>query len=327
MNPSREPCPLTGIDFQNNFDFYGERFRITSTFCTVIGVLLSPLVVASNGLVLLSILRSPTLRTPSNILICLLALADFLVGTIFLPLQVSWMLNYNLNNSCVFYGLMVSSGWFSCSASFLCMVAVSGERYLALFLHLRYKSIVTVRKLVIIGIIAWLICALISAIFLLSYVIPAICLTMVFLIPGLGFITFVYYRIFKLVRRHQFQIRQQGETGDQAAESARQRKLAVMMAYVIGVSLVCYGPIGYASLMAVIRGLTVGTTEGFYLTLSLYAFSSLCNPLIYCWKNREIRQAVLTILRCTFGCCVMPRKLSLCKDKHNKKEHENQGKE
>lgn len=305
MNSSREPCPLTGEDFHKNFDFYSERFHITSSFCTVVGVVLSPFIVISNGLVLLSILRNTTLRrVPSNILICLLSFADFLVGGVFLPLQIAWMLSFDLNNSCLYYGLTVSSGWFSCSASFLCMVAVSGERYLALFLHLKYTSIVTVKRLVVIAIIIWFLSAMISTIFLLSYVITAIYITMAFLMPSLGFIMFTYYRIFKLVRYHQNQIQSQQVQGEADVENARQRKLAIMMSYVIGVSLICYGPIGYASLMAVIKGLTVETTEGFYLTLTLYAFSSLCNPLIYCWKNREIRQAVLLMLRSTCWCCV-----------------------
>ncbi|XP_031559220.1 melanocyte-stimulating hormone receptor-like [Actinia tenebrosa] len=308
MNSSREPCPLTGEDFHKHFDFYSERFYITSTFCAVVGVVLSPLIVISNGLVLLSILQNITLRrVPSNILICLLSFADFLVGGVFLPLQVAWMLSFDLNNSCLYYGLMVSSGWFSCSASFLCMVAVSGERYLALFLHLKYKSIVTARRLVIIAIIIWFLSAMISTIFLLSYVITAIYITMAFLMPSLGFIMFTYYRIFKLVRYHQKQIHSH-QIQETDVESAKQRKLAIMMAYVIGVSLICYGPIGYASLMAVIKGLTVETTEGFYLTLSLYTFSSLCNPLIYCRKNREIRQAVLSILPGTCWCRVRPGK-------------------
>ena len=286
-------------------DFYNER--LGTTICSVLGIVLSPLIVFSNGLVLVSVLRTPALRIPTNILICLLALSDLLVGLIFLPLQTGWLLNFHLYKSCYFYMVMIASGWTFCFTSFLSVVAVSCERYVALFQPLKYASLVTITRVQIIAIVIWSISILMSLIVFLSYQRIATVFTVLFAILGLALIVFIYYRIVKLVRQHRFQIRSQQPHNDvitaTATERAHQRKLATTMGYAIGIFLVCYAPIVSSMIITIVQGTTYGTANRNYLTLTVYTFSCLCNPIIYCGRTGEIKTAVsstITALKALF---------------------------
>ena len=85
------------------------------------------------------------------------------------------------------------------------------------------------------------------------------------------------------------------------ANAARLRKTAVATFYVYLVFLVCYLPTLCAG-VASIHGenpLVLLLSEFSYTFV--YLNSSL-NPLIYCWKMRNIRQAVKNILESIFPC-------------------------
>lgn len=279
-----------------------ETAKIT---CSVLGIILSPLISCSNGLVLVSILRSPRLRVPSNILICLLAFSDFLVGSIFLPVQTGWLLNDNLHESCAFFMLKMVSGWLFIVASFLSVVAVSCERFLALFKPLKYPNLVTISRVGIVGCVIWSISILLLVIYLLSSKRIASGIAIVLAILGILVIFYVYYRIFKLVRKHHGQIRTQQEVSNaidgNTAERAHQRKLAVTMGYAIGVFLVCYAPSVANLLESAVSKESRSDSLLVFTTLTVYAFSSLCNPLIYCGRTGEIRVAVMTTLKAIKG--------------------------
>lgn len=291
---SLQTCPYMSERNQDNVDFYGERFRILTLIITVLAGFLSPTIVIGNGLVIIALLRKRWLRTPTNILICVLATADFFIGFLFLPMFLGWILNYSLHKSCVFKGLLFCVGWIGCGASFLGMVAVSLERYMALFLHLKYNSLVTPRKVTFIGIVAWLVPITVAALFMASYFKEALLITVSCLIPGLIVIIVVYYKIFRLVKRHQNQI--QAQSVGTTNNTARQRKLAITMAYVVGVSLLCYLPIFFTGIVAFALNFTVQTKEALGFSNFLFTISSFCNPVIYCRKNIEIRNAVLSCI-------------------------------
>jgi hypothetical protein len=225
-----------------------------------------------------------------------LSLADFLVGFLFLPTFAAWAMEHNPNYSCVLVEMKLFAGWVFCSASFLIMVAVSCERYLALFYSLKYPSIVTTKRLVFVVVSIWTLSFVICS-FGFDNITKTIRHAITIIVIAIGLLTIfgTYTRIFKLVRRHHHQINAQ-QIGD--TNNARQRKLAVTMAYVIGVSLICYLPIAIVFADIVIRGGFTSQNTGFFVMSELlFSTSSLWNPLIYCLKNEEIRGAVLQLLR------------------------------
>ena len=110
----------------------------------------------------------------------------------------------------------------------------------------------------------------------------------------------VYGRIYFTVQRHakQMQAQQiQVAQNSQMESAARQRKSAVSTFYVYLVFLVCSLP-EYCALVAnLISGPSTALRGVLLYTLTLLLLNASLNPVIYCWKMRHIRHAVIDILR------------------------------
>ena len=121
--------------------------------------------------------------------------------------------------------------------SFLGVVTLTVDRFLAIHLHLRYQELVTTKRGVAVEISAWVLSASISFISLYSFeissIISAIIVAVCIIITGL-----LYCKIYAAVRHHTIQIHalqvrqaaqyQNGET----ANAARLRKTALATFYV-----------------------------------------------------------------------------------------------
>jgi len=116
--------------------------------------------------------------------------------------------------------------------------------------------------------------------------------------------TFFNYKIYLAVRRHtnqiqalQLQIQEEQGHGENAANSASLQKSALGAFYVYVLFLPCYLPNICSYIFITIYG--SGTTiKGFFVcTLTLVFSNSSLNPLIYCWKMRHVRHAIMEILR------------------------------
>ena len=112
--------------------------------------------------------------------------------------------------------------------------------------------------------------------------------------------TVIYCRIYFIVRRHRNQMRalvlQQLAQNGEMENAARLGKSAISAFYVYLVFLVCYLP-EYCRLVAHICGTPI-ILQGFQLyTFTLMFINSSLNPVIYCWKMRHIRHAIMDILR------------------------------
>ena len=115
----------------------------------VVNSLGAVLAVIANGLVIVAIFKTTSIRTPSNILICCLALTDLLSGLIsqlaFVMDKVA-RLKDNADFFCVAALTTFVSGYILSGVSFLTLTAISTERLLALKLHLRYHQFVTIPR-------------------------------------------------------------------------------------------------------------------------------------------------------------------------------------
>lgn len=293
MNRTEASCMYKGNNFQNNVNFYSPSFQILSFLICLLGGITAPIIVAGNGHVVIALLRKPSLRTPTNILICSLALSDWFTGLCFIPCFIVYVSSSEHFHSCFFIAILFALGWLGCGASFLGMVGVSVERYLALFLHLKYDSFMTVQKSVIFDAISWLIPISVASLYLAGYFVISLIITIAFIIPGLVAIAVIYLKIFFLVKRHRKQIQAQDGHSPQAE---KQRKLAMTIGMIVGVSFLCYLPIFIASIVAFIVNFTPLAKELLGFCSFLFTVSSFCNPFIYCHRNQEIRNAVLSCL-------------------------------
>lgn len=285
---------------------------VPATALCVVSIISSLVAVTANGLVLWAIKKTPSLHTPSSALIFVLATSDFAVGAFVQPLVVIKLIALLTNNfpvffisGIMFYPLAVAFSF----VSFVTITAISVERYLALALHLRYAEIVTVSRVITcIGPV----CALLLTLTILSFWLwtkkwfeittIGICL---FLGAACTFaIPFSYYKIFAILRRHKKRIHDETSIatrvhGLSQINVSKYRKSVLTVLYVVGSSILTYLPCGISAVI-VWRLNTEFSRVMFQIFGAIILLNSSINPLVYCWKVKEIRRFVASKLRCLY---------------------------
>ena len=198
---------------------------------------------------------------------------------------------------------IINSSFFS-YASFFGVVGLTVDRFLAIHLHLRYQELVTHKRVVAAVISAWVFSAFLAI--PAEKWIPEEASSWYVVIEAVFIITsgVLYCKIYATVRRlknqiHALEAEQPAQNGE-IANAARLRKTSVATFYVYAAFLACYLPLSCVyPLYYVNSGKMLKLLLSYTLTL-VYLNSSL-NPLIYCWKMKHIRPAVLETLRNTFS--------------------------
>ena len=193
-------------------------------------------------------------------------------------------------------------------ASFFGVIALSADRFLAIHLFLRYKEIVTYKRVVAVVMSGWMFCLFVSLIRLwipvnIMYVMFAI-IVAACIIGG----TFFTVKIYLAARGHINQVQalqvQHPSQNGEMINVARVRKFAITAIYIYLVLLVCYLPsmcqLLYAGTLT--SGSVTNTVKVISrCTLTLVFLNSTLNPLIYCWNMRNIRKTVVNILRSVYA--------------------------
>ena len=201
-------------------------------------------------------------------------------------------------------------------ASILGVLALNVDRFLAVYLHLRYQEIVTPKRVVSILILIWVISTTVPLFWITdeSDVFFSTSLN-VFLTTSLITIAFLQCKMYSIVRRHRFQIHAQqvqgsGQTEDETRATFERQKPSVRGAfYIYVILLICYLPKIFAEFA--VTGMKSKDRILQILqqsTVTLVFVNSCLNPLIYCWKLRHIRRTIRMILRNIFlrGTVVQP---------------------
>lgn len=175
------------------------------------------------------------------------------------------------------------------------MTAISVDRFLALHYHMRYPDVMTVHRAMYTIVGLWLLNFLVSLLVFLK--VAAYYLAIAISIPIYLIISsFSYIKIYKILCRHQLQIvAQQRAMGSlnnenntlQSAKSAKNTFL-----YYIAMIL-CYTPLFIA--MTILFFFPNHWTVDWNLTDTATFMNSSMNPLLYCWRLRELRRAIVKI--------------------------------
>ena len=111
----------------------------------------------------------------------------------------------------------------------------------------------------------------------------------------------VYIRIYQTVRRHKNHI-QSMQIRDEA-QSEEIKNLTVLIKSTVGifyvylVFLICYLPLFICMAVIQFYGSSIVLKKLFLFLLTLVFLNSSLNPVIYCWKMRHVRHAIIDILR------------------------------
>ena len=256
-----------------------------------------------NILTIQAIRKTSSLPKPLKTLLLSLAVSDLGVGLLAQPLYIATMVN---RAHYTFITFLVIKLIFTV-ASFFTVVAISVDRFLAIYLHLRYQELVTHKRVVAVVILIWTFSILLSPLLFYKYLNlhKPVCVVRVVIFGFCFIITGIFYsRMYVTARHHanQMQVLQMQVAQHSQMESAvRKRKSAISMFHVYFVLLVCYLP-HYCFLVARLiqspQSTALRVTGRFSKTL-VFLNSSL-NPVIYGWKMKHIRHAMIDTLRNLF---------------------------
>ena len=263
-----------------------------------------------NILTIHAIRKTLSLPNPLKALLLILAVSDLAVGLVVQPFYIAIMVRLIKNQS----PSSSINSWYSFFTnifswtSFFGVVAISVDRLLAIQLHLRYQALVTPKRIVAVVISIWVFSVILSFILAFSLIpINEITLVVLAVVMGLCFIctAIIYCKIYITVRRHTHQINvlqvpQQETRNGELANEVRQRKSAVGTFFIYLVFLICYLPEYCRLLLKILLHdpFNIRMFNQFYFfSWTLLFLNSSLNPLVYCWKMRNIRRTIINILR------------------------------
>ena len=281
-----------------------DHLRYTYISNCILNSLLSHPAIMLNIVTIHAIRKTSSLPKTLKTLLLSLAVSDIGVGCIVQPFYISLLIKNLLDKipSCNTYNMFgITLGLFSI-ASFLGVVAVSVDRFLAVHLHLRYQELVTHKRVIAVVILIWLLSVFLTSLILW---VPFLVHSIFLIIFGLSFFlvtTTVYVKIYQTVRHHKKQIQslqrvQQVEHIGEMSNMVSVLKSAVGIFYMYLVFVACYLPY-LVCLVVADTTVTSNSIKSLYLfSYTILFLNSSLNPVIYCWKLRHIRHTIMDIMR------------------------------
>ncbi|XP_078342586.1 trace amine-associated receptor 9-like [Oculina patagonica] len=271
-------------------------------FFSALNIFLSITAAVGNALILVALKNVSSIHPPTKLFFRCLAVTDLCVGLIVQPLYATRIMSrvIEMNVNVLYYVLNVwrASGFTLCGVSALTSTAISLDRLLALLLGLRYRHTVTLRRVRVVITCFWLIAASCGLLRVWRKDI-AIEATSVVLILCLLTSIFCYTRIHIKLRHQQAQVQNNVSHGQQNGRGiplniARYKKTVSSIMWVQLAFVACYVP------RIIVAVFFANATEHFVAwkaSTTLVLFNSSLNPILYCWKNREVKQAVKGTIR------------------------------
>ena len=278
------------------------------TFISALNAFLSITAFLGNALILVTLRQESSLHPPTKLLLSNLATTDLCVGVIVQPLAATLLLtvvneHWNICRHVLMAAVITSS--VSCAVSLWTLNAISLDRLLALLLGLRYRQVVTLKRVYLVIITFWIMSTVPASAITFFWNSP-IWLWFGIIVVSLGLMisTFSYTKIFITLRHHQHQIQGHIQQPNQTNQLniGRYRKAMSTALWLQFTLAVCYLP--YVMLVSWITRTELSSTVSIALSYSLtlvYLNSSL-NPILYCWKLDGVRQAVRDIIRPALCC-------------------------
>jgi len=268
-----------------------------------LNVALSITATLGNALIFAALHKESSLNPPSKLFLRCLAFSDLCVGLVVQPLAVVSLLAafYHRWKFCRVAELL----WYSFSIvmadfSLATLSAISVDRLLALSLVVRYKKVVTVKRA------RWFL-----AMFLLlsfgNYVTQYVLNFFAFLVYSaymwmslLITSIYCYARIYLALRNHiqAHVIPQSQPNGISPLNLSRYKKTVSTALCLFAALIICYLPFGLVLFVeTMLSQITEPVVITVYFGITLVYLNSTLNPLLYCWKIREVRHVVMKILR------------------------------
>ena len=262
----------------------------------VINILLAVTAFVGNLLILVALGKNCPLHPPSKLLLRSLTASDLCVGILAEPTFIAYWLSVVKKkiNFCLFaHRTIYVTGNMLCAVSILTTTTIAVERLLAFTLGLRYGQVVTLKRTSVLLMVYWVFSITGSTLhfvnYLLSlwygYIITSLCLAISI---------YSYAKIWFTLRKNcQNRIRDHVQPSDAYQLNITRYRKAVHSALLLQVTLViCYLPYIIVAFFTTALGVSPAIYLVRQVTISLIFLNSSLNPVLYCWKIKEVRNSV-----------------------------------
>jgi len=299
-------------------DMYANLLRQTEIALFFISIALSPVTIIGNLMVEISMYKFRNLRTVTNMFIGSLAMADFLLGLITLPMYALFYIDSEFARYKQLCLLKYSTVLLSMSGSLYSLVAIAVDRYIAILRPLKYPVIMTRHKAKIIISAIWVYHVILGVIPSMGWnnydkyngevcdffrILPLI--YTIVSCPGTIIVSLIvcmyfYMKIFT-VAAHQLKkknLRHQSSSQQQFrkdARSARAMGMILFFFFIFWTPFMVTGPLKYLDIPANLSEMI----KNFGMTIAMS--NSAINPIMYCWLRNDFRDAFKRIL---CSCCL-----------------------
>ena len=278
------------------------------TFISVFNTFMSVTAFLGNAGILIALHKESSLHPPSKLLLRSLATTDLFVGLIAEPLFVANCIskaNEQWNRMFRYASAVgLATGYIFCGVSALTLIAISVDRLLALLLGLRYRQVVTLKRTYVFVIAIWVVCTVSSAMSFWNRLIALLCFIIVTSLC-LVISIFSYTKIFRTLRHHQNEVQDHVQQANQTNQlNIARYKKAVSTAIWLQLTLVaCYLHCNLVVVLTSYSGVSSSLCNAWIYTSTLVFLNSSLNPILYCWKIEEVRQAVKNTIRQVLCLC------------------------
>ena len=261
-----------------------------------------------NTLILVALHKETSLHPPSKLLFRNLSATDLCVGIIVEPLCVTYLilaLKERWTICRYAFAIFHIAGLILCGVSLFTLTAISVDRLLSLLLGLRYRQVVTLKRIYLIVPVCWVLAALGSTMLFWNQLIT---LWYVYIGTSLCLVTSVvcYTKIFLSLRHNQVQAQSHVNHGQPSQivslNRARYRKTVTSALWMQLALVVCYLPL---AILEVFHPQNTAERTPYFIVAERYLgtlvfLNSSLNPILYCLKIREVRQAAKNVIRGLF---------------------------
>ena len=288
-------------------------------FIAALHIFLSITATLNNALILFALRNVSSIHPPTKLLFRCLAVTDLCVGLISQPLFIYYIITIDLDigdYTLDLWHLVVFFFAMLLVVSTLTSAAISVDRLLALLLGLRYRHVVTLCRVRVLVACFWFIAVLNASLacvasiqFRFKVLLASWYAFLALIIVSIVISTLSYAKIFFTLRHQQAQVRdhvqpEQSSTVRSVLNIARYRKTVYSVAWIQFVMLACYCPyivMVFLNHFGNIDDSTEVEVAG-EVSLCLLFLNSSLNPVLYCWRIKDVgREVKNTIRKCL--CC------------------------
>ena len=298
-------CPMNEVVWKQEYQVEKIAFAMTAI---ILNILSFPVTILMNVLVIMAVKTRPRLQSKYSILLACLAGTDLIVGAAsqpsFIAVQIHVIKGLSLIEYCRYYNDSHLIFVIPILASLIHLTLISMERFLAIKYTFRYMTIVTGLRLKIAIVGSWIIACL--PIFLQSFFVDVEIITRgaaaLFGLLNPSLILYCHLSVYFVTRRHEKQIKCQQVSPQAAADFAKEKKALKTTRMVIMALLVCFFPLFVHTFL-----LNVYFKSSSYIVnvivlcypvlVSVLSLNSLCNPIIYCYRNKTFRKACKELIK------------------------------